>query len=201
MPSFISFFGPIGSGKTARAKLLSDFLHVPLYSELADSPFLQDMFISKRNALLNQLHFLYRDRNQILKEYNKKNTKYLIFDYHIAQVDVFSQCFLRKSEYKLFSTHFTKVMNNIPTPDLIIYLYIDQQTNIARIESRNIDYEKSLTKKDMLLMHTKIKRHLELIKRKTSVLEIDASKDVIGSLKARLDILETMISGIASLKL
>lgn len=193
MSKLISFFGTIGSGKTSRAKLLSDFFSVPFYSEIADSPFLKDTFINKKNALLNQLHFLYRDRNQILEKYDKKNNDILIFDYHIVQVDIFSKLFLNSAEYKEFSGHFQEILNQLPIPDLIIFLEIDPGLNLSRIESRNVGHEKILNKNTIKFMNEQLHIHLERLKTITKVLCIDASLDIRNSIETRLQVLTKMV--------
>jgi deoxyguanosine kinase len=193
MPKLISFFGTLGSGKTTRARLLAGFLDVPFYSELADSPFLEDMFLEKKNALLNQLHFLYRDRNEIIEKYNRCDTDVLIFDYHIAQVDAFSKHFLSSEEYQEFSQHYQGVVNQLPLPDLVIYLHLDSELNFIRVQARNRTHEK-VDKEFLSVMQDKQKEHLEKLKEKTQVLELDSSTDIIGSLDNRLEVIGKIVS-------
>lgn len=192
MPKIIAFYGPIGSGKTTRAKMLSHFMGVPLFSEIADSPFLKDMLLFRKNALLNQLHFLYRDKNQVLESIDNKISEVLIFDYYIAQVDVFSKCYLKRHEYELFSEHYKKVLRQIPKPNLIIYLSVDQETNRTRIKSRDIKHEREINRKDISLMHAYTKSTLAHIKRNANIMELDASEDIMFSLTSRLKVLEIM---------
>lgn len=197
MPKLISFFGTLGSGKTIRAKLLSNFLGLPLYSEIADSPFLEDMFLYGKNALLNQLHFLYRNRNQILINYDINRENVLIFDYYIAQVDAFSYYFLNNSEYKEFSNHYKAIIKELPLPDFIIFLNIDYDLNLVRIKMRERYYEK-VSKEFVNTIQKKIYEHLNLIKKKTNVLEIDASLDIKNCLETRMKFLNMMINNLPS---
>ena len=197
MAKLISFFGPLGSGKTIRAKLLSNFLALPLYSEIADSPFLKDMFLSRKNALLNQLHFLYRNRDQILSNFDINRENVLIFDYYIAQVDVFSHYFLNHFEYKEFLKHYKAIFNQLPLPDLIILLNIDYDLNLARIKMRERDYEK-VDKEFVIMIQKKIYEHLNTIKSKTRVIEIDASLDIKNSLETRINVLNMMVHKLPS---
>jgi deoxyadenosine/deoxycytidine kinase len=193
MPKIISFFSTLGAGKTTRAELLSGFLGVPFYSEKADSPFLGDMFSNKKNGFLNQLHFLYRDRNEILDKYKDNNDKYLIFDYHIAQVDVFSHFFLNPSEYQEFFQHYKYVIKKIPLPDLIIHLKIDIDLNMTRVKERGRTHEQ-ITKRFMTITQARTQEHIANLKKKTNVLDIDASNDVINCLNSRLQVVREMVS-------
>lgn len=188
MHKYITFLGSLGSGKTTHAELLAGFLGQPIFSEKADSPFMKDMFLNKRNALLNQLHFLYRNRNEIIGNISTAKNNVLIFDYNIIQVDVFSEYLLNTKEYKEFLNHFKLIYNEIPIPDLIIYLHINTSLNISRIKMRNRNYEKIDTK-FITFMNNKIHEHLIKLKSRTRVLELDASRDIINSLETRMEVL------------
>lgn len=193
MAKLISFLGPMGSGKTTRAKLLSDFLCVAMNSEKADSPFLKDMFASKQNVLLNQLYYLYRNRDQILENYHNTDDDYLVYDYYIAQVDIFSKYFLNIDEYKEFSQHYKEIYKQLPVPDLIVYLYLDKDLNLKRIKNSEFIF-KNIDLAFVEHMHKYINQYLDRIKKETIVLEIDASHDVIESFSTRLDVLMKMTS-------
>ena len=197
MPKTIAFFGPIASGKTTRAKLLSGFLGLPYFSEIADSPFLSDMLLFRKNSLLNQLHFLYRDKNQILDCLNRSSHHDLIiYDYYIAQVDIFSRCFLNTNEYRIFCSHYEKVEAQIPKPSLIINLSIDLETNLHRIQSRNLRHESKIRGKDISIMHRHFANGLTAFKKKSRILELDATQDVLKSYTSRFKFLEIVLSQI-----
>lgn len=195
MPKLVSFFGTLGSGKTTRASLLSGFLGVPFYSEKADSPFLEDMFLHKNNALLNQLHFLYRNRNDIIDKYGECNADILVFDYYIAQVDAFSSYFLNSAEYKEFFKHYQMVTTKLPLPDLVIYLNVDSVLNLSRIRERKRFYE-NVEDEFITIIQNKQIEHFESLKKKTNVLELDSSVDIINSLANRLEVLRKMVANL-----
>lgn len=193
MPKLINFFGTLGTGKTTRAQLLSGFLGVPCHSEKADSPYLEDMFLNRENALLNQLHFLYRDKEDILEQYRKSSSSsLLIFDYNIAQVKAFSDYFLNRDEYQEFIKHYDAVTRVLPLPDLIIYLKLDEDSNLVRIGTRDRPYEK-VDKDFITLLQKKQFEYLEELRSKTQVIELDSSKDIINSLSNRLEFLREIV--------
>ena len=193
MAKLISFFGALGSGKTTYGRLLSSFLEIPLYSEQATSPFLKDMFLNKKHALLNQLHFLYTDRNQILDTIKNSEAFYTIFDYHIIQVEIFSRLFLNETEYKDFSIHYQKVTEDLPSPDLVICTNTNSELIKERIIKRGRTYEKDNLGVVQSIIEM-IPKYIKTLSRTADVYVINSDRDIYGSLKIRKEVLYEMIS-------
>ncbi len=146
---YIALEGPIGVGKTSLTKLLAEELGgVTQLEEVDDNPFLQKFYKdTKKYAFQTQIFFLL-SRFQQQKELNQQDLfqKTVVSDYIFAKDKIFAYLNLDEDELGLYEQTFRLLDERIPKPDLVIYLQASCDVLLSRIEKRNNDYERSITK-------------------------------------------------------
>lgn len=144
---YIVIEGPIGSGKTTLARMLSDQFSTELLSEKAEAnPFLSRFYQdAQRYALPTQLFFLFQRSRQIADiSQIDMFAKPIVADFFLEKDPLFARLNLDDEEYALYHQIYQHLQLKSPKPDLVIYLQtpVDALTN--RIEERNISYEQDI---------------------------------------------------------
>ncbi len=146
---FLVIEGNIGSGKTTLAKMLADDLNAKLILEqFADNPFLPKFYKDQeRYSFPLELSFLADRYKQIKKEVLNRDLFHplILADYYFSKTAIFAQNTLKPDEYHLFRQIFDMVSDNIPKPDLYVYLHADTQNLLANIKKRGRDYEQEIS--------------------------------------------------------
>jgi deoxyadenosine/deoxycytidine kinase len=141
---FIVVEGPIGSGKTTLARMLSDKFSTQLLSEKAEeNPFLARFYQdAKRYALPTQLFFLFQRSRQI-DDINQMDmfSQPITADFFLEKDPLFARLNLNDEEYALYHQIYHHLQLKSPKPDLVIYLQTPVEALSERIAERNIKYE------------------------------------------------------------
>jgi len=144
---FIVVEGPIGSGKTTLARMLSDKFSTELLSEKAEeNPFLARFYQdAKRYALPTQLFFLFQRSRQIT-DVNQMDmfTRPITADFFLEKDPLFARLNLNDEEYALYHQIYTHLELKTPKPDLVIYLQTPVDVLSERITERGIKYESDI---------------------------------------------------------
>ncbi len=144
---FIAIEGPIGVGKTSLARRLATTLHTELLLEAAEAnPFLPRFYYDpRRYALATQLHFLF-DRVRQLKPRAQADLfePALVSDFLFDKDRLFARVALEPAEFELYEQVYARVMHDLPTPDLVIYLQASVPVLQNRIARRGVDYEQNI---------------------------------------------------------
>lgn len=144
---FIVVEGPIGSGKTTLAQMLSDKFSTQLLSEKAEeNPFLARFYQdAKRYALPTQLFFLFQRSRQIA-DVNQMDlfSQPITADFFLEKDPLFARLNLTDEEYALYHQIYTHLQLKSPKPDLVIYLQTPVDALSERISDRNVKYESDI---------------------------------------------------------
>jgi deoxyguanosine kinase len=144
---YIVIEGPIGSGKTTLARLLSEKFDVQLLSEKAEAnPFLPRFYQdAQRYALPTQLFFLFQRSRQIADMSQRDMfSAPTVADFFLDKDPLFARLNLDDEEYALYHQIYTHLQLKSPKPDLIVYLQTPVDELAERIEERNISYEQEI---------------------------------------------------------
>ncbi len=145
---FLVIEGNIGAGKTTLAKMLAEETDAKLILEqFADNPFLPKFYKNpERYSFPLELSFLADRYNQIKKEVLNLDLFHslLIADYFFSKTSIFAQNTLKEDEYRLFRQIFDIISENMPKPDLYVYLHTDVVNLKRNIGSRGRDYEQDI---------------------------------------------------------
>ena len=146
---FITVEGPIGVGKTSLAKAIADHYQFALLKEIVDeNPFLGKFYDNIEEWSFQTEMFFLCNR---FKQLGDINTHYLtksepvVADYHIIKNLIFAQRTLNNEEYKKYFKIYQILTEDMPKPNVVIYLNASLDTLLARIAKRGREVEKNIS--------------------------------------------------------
>ncbi len=146
-PNYIAVEGVIGVGKTTFARMLAERIQADLMQEeVFENPFLVDFYKNRnRYALSCQLYFLisrFQQQQQLMVR--DLFSQRIVADYLFAKDSIFATVALSERELVLYNKIAPTLSQNIPRPDLVIYLQGRTEVLIERIKKRNLSFEKTI---------------------------------------------------------
>lgn len=146
---YIVIEGNIGAGKTSLSKMLAEQFNAKLILEqFADNPFLPKFYKNPdRYSFPLELSFLADRYNQLKKDLSHRDLfkSFTISDYYFMKSLIFSKSTLQDDEYNLYRQIFDIIYNQLPKPDLYVYLHLDTENLMKNIKKRGRDYEQNIT--------------------------------------------------------
>ncbi len=147
--NYITIEGCIGAGKTSLTQSLADEYNAKLILEqFEENSFLPKFYSDPlRYAFPLELSFL-ADRFQQMKVHAVTLDvfhPYIISDYHSRKSLIFARKTLQPDEFQLFSKLFHLMVSQLPSPELMVYLYLDIQHLMLNIRKRGRQYEQRIT--------------------------------------------------------
>ena len=145
--AYIAIEGPIGVGKTTLARILGEALPAEVLLEVfEENPFLSDFYADRaRYAFQTQIFFLlsrYRQQHRVIADTRARNT--LVSDYLFAKDWLFAHLNLTGDELAMYERVHAILGQQIPTPDLVVYLDASTDTLLDRIAQRDRSYERQM---------------------------------------------------------
>lgn len=146
--NFIAIEGTIGAGKTSLAtKIAEDYNGKLILEQFADNPFLPKFYKeADKYAFPLELSFLAERYQQLSKQLSSQDLfkNFTISDYLFNKSLIFAQKTLSADLFGLYSKLFSIINSSIPTPDLLVYLYLNVDKLKANIKIRGREYEQSI---------------------------------------------------------
>jgi len=177
--NFIAIEGNIGAGKTSLATLIANEFNAKLILEqFEDNSFLPKFYEEPdKYAFPLEMSFLASRFQQLKDQLGPQDLfkSFTISDYYIVKSLIFAEKTLPEDEFKLYTRFFNIILNQLPRPDLFVYLYVKTAKLQRNIKMRGRSYEQNI-KDDYL---DKIQTgYFEFIKQqnKLPVLIIDTNK-------------------------
>ena len=177
--NFIAIEGNIRAGKTSLATLIANEFNAKLILEqFEDNSFLPKFYEEPdKYAFPLEMSFLASRFQQLKDQLGPQDLfkSFTISDYYIVKSLIFAEKTLPEDEFKLYTRFFNIILNQLPRPDLFVYLYVKTAKLQRNIKMRGRSYEQNI-KDDYL---DKIQTgYFEFIKQqnKLPVLIIDTNK-------------------------
>lgn len=146
---FITVEGPIGVGKTSLAKAISEHFQFALLKEIVDeNPFLGKFYDNIEEWSFQTEMFFLCNRYKQLGDINTQylaNNKAVVADYHILKNLVFAERTLSSAEFQKYVKIYDILTNDMPRPNVIIYLHASLETLLQRIKLRGREIEKNIS--------------------------------------------------------
>lgn len=145
---FIAVEGPIGVGKTTLSKAIAESQSFHLLKEIVEeNPFLTKFYDDiEAWSFQTEMFFLcnrYKQLSDIKQEIIVKE-KPVVADYHLFKNLIFAKRTLESIEYKKYEEIYKILTQDMPVPNIIIYLHASQETLMKRIALRGREFEKNM---------------------------------------------------------
>ncbi|EMY5509004.1 deoxynucleoside kinase [Bacillus wiedmannii] len=145
---FITVEGPIGVGKTSLAKAISTHMQLHLLKEIVDeNPFLGKFYEDIDEWSFQTEMFFLCNRYKQLEDINIKylnQRKPVVADYHIFKNLIFASRTLKNSQYDKYMKIYRILTQDMPVPNVIVYLTASLETLQTRIAMRGREFEKNM---------------------------------------------------------
>lgn len=160
LPRYIAIEGPIRVGKSTLAQVLAERLNAQRVMEPEDNPFLQAFYEGEPGAAFQaQLAFLVRRFDQLRAlDLGAKSNRTIVADYIFEKDKLFACLNLNDLELDTYNRYFNYFRDQIPNPDLVIYLQASPEVLQKRLKKKNAPSEKSINE-DYLLEVVKAYEH------------------------------------------
>ena len=172
---YIAVEGNIGVGKTTFVKMIAKSFNCKIILEqFENNPFLEKFYENPDRYALSLEKFFMAERFRQLSDSNKIElfSPFIVSDYFFMKSKLFAQNNLSKEELFLFNRFSDMALNNLPQPQLLVYLHSSVSRLKENINHRNRSYEQDLSQ-DYLLSMQKLYFDFFKIKKDYPVLILD----------------------------
>jgi len=146
-PRFIAIEGPMRVGKSTLAKLLAEHLDAAVLSDVEDNPFLDRFYRDQPGAgFAAQLYFLIeRFKQWRALDLAGPARRMVISDYLFEKDKIYAYLNLNDAELRLYEQYYGLLAEQLPIPDLVIYLEAKPETLRVRIGRKNAPTERKVS--------------------------------------------------------
>ncbi len=196
--NYIAIEGNIGAGKTSLTKLIAEDFNAKIILErFADNPFLPKFYEdNERYAFPLEMSFLadrYQQLSDDLAQFDLfKN--FIVSDYYIFKSLIFAQVTLQNEEYFLYRKMFDIMYNEIPKPDLYIYLYQSTPRLLENIKKRGRDYEQNIEPEYLDKIHKGYANFINTEQNLRTIIIDVSEKDFVNNPDDYKDIIDKIIT-------
>jgi len=146
-PRYIAVEGPIRVGKSTLTQILAERMNAQRITEPEDNPFLQAFYEGEPGAAFQaQLAFLIRrfERLRAL-DLAARSQKIVITDFIFEKDKLFACLNLNDAELDTYNRYFNFFREQLPTPDLVIYLQATPEVLKKRLRKKNAAAESGVS--------------------------------------------------------
>jgi deoxyguanosine kinase len=142
-PRFIAVEGPIRVGKTSLAGILADRLQAVHLHDVEDNPFLESFYEDAPGAGFQaQFYFLIQRYKQLRAlDLAGDPHRIVVSDYIFEKDKIFAYLNLNDTELQVYDQYYEILAEQVPIPDLVIYLQAKPETLKKRIAKKNVPFE------------------------------------------------------------
>ncbi len=142
-PHFIVVEGPIRVGKTTLANLLAERLHAERLRDVEDNPFLENFYRDKPGTAFQAQFYFLIERHKLLRALDTSAAWQhpVIGDFLFEKDKLFAYMNLSDAELGIYEQYYTLLAEQVPTPDLVIYLQAKPEVLRQRIAKKNLPME------------------------------------------------------------
>ncbi len=197
--NYLVIEGNIGAGKTSLSTRIAEKFNARLILEqYAENPFLPKFYSDpERFSFPLELSFLAARYHQLHKELTSPDLfkTFTVADYFFSKSLIFAKITLQVDEFNLYRTLFNIIHQQLPKPDLYVYLHVTVDKLLHNIQSRGRDYELDIQQDYLEKLQSGYFEYLRLLTdRKVLVLDINEI-DFVGREKDYKLVEETIFSG------
>lgn len=176
---FIGIAGNIGVGKTTMTKKLADDLDwKPYFESVIDNPYLEDFYEDMTRWSFNlQVYFLshrYKTHKQMIRHPGSAIQDRTIYeDVEIFARNLYKLDKMSQRDWENYRELFGIMIEELQSPDLIIYLKASVDTLLTRIKKRSRDFERQVDPEYLYRLNISYDRWIKKEQERNQVLIID----------------------------
>jgi deoxyguanosine kinase len=138
---YIAIDGPVGAGKSVLAERLAARFEASLVREDQDNPFLADFYADRPGAALQAQLFFLLNRHRQLVDRRQADlfSQVSICDYIFEKDRIYAYLNLDDNELFIYQKLFDLLAQDVPAPDLVIYLQTPTDVLLKRLHGRERD--------------------------------------------------------------
>jgi deoxyadenosine/deoxycytidine kinase len=142
-PRFIAIEGPVRVGKTTLADILAEQLQALRVYDPEDNPFLEGFYKDRPGAGFQaQFYFLLKRYKQLRDLDLAPNARRVVVSDYIFEKDkIFAYLNLSDTELQVYDQYYAMLAEQVPIPDLVIYLQAKLETLKKRIAKKQVPFE------------------------------------------------------------
>src|SRR6201984_1102058 len=145
LPRYIAVEGPIRAGKTPRAQILAERLNAQRVMEPEGNPFLRPFYEGERGAAFQaQFAFLVHRFEQLRAlDLGPRSQRTVVTDFIFEKDKLFACLNLSDVDLETYNRYYNHFREQLPTPDLVIYLQATPEVLKRRLKKKNAPGEKA----------------------------------------------------------
>jgi deoxyguanosine kinase len=145
-PRYIAVEGPIRVGKSTLTRVLAERLSAQRVMEAEDNPFLRPFYEGERGAAFQaQFAFLIRRFEQLQAlDLGPRSQRTVISDFIFEKDKLFACLNLTDQELDTYNRYYNYFREQLPTPDLVIYLQATPEVLKKRLKKKSAPGEKAI---------------------------------------------------------
>ena len=146
LPRYIAVEGPIRVGKSTLARVLAERLNAQRVMEPEDNPFLKAFYEGESGAAFQaQFAFLIRRFEQLRGlDLGPQSQKTVVTDFIFEKDKLFACLNLNDHELETYNRYYNYFREQLPTPDLVIYLQASPEILKKRLKKKNAPGERAI---------------------------------------------------------
>lgn len=146
-PRYIAVEGPIRVGKNTLSSILAERMHAQLVVEPEENPFLRAFYDGERGAAFQaQFAFLVRRFEQLKAlDLGPKSRNVVVADYIFEKDKLFACLNLTDPELEVYNRYYNFFREQVPTPDLVIYLQATPEVLKRRLKKKGSPVEAAIS--------------------------------------------------------
>ena len=147
LPRYIAVEGPIRVGKSTLARILAERLNAQRVIEPDTNPFLGAFYEGEPGAAFQtQLAFLVRRFEQLQGlDLGAGSQRTVVADYIFEKDKLFACLNLTDAELDIYNRYYNHFREQVPTPDLVIYLQATPDVLKKRLKKKNAPGERGVS--------------------------------------------------------
>ncbi len=147
LPRYIAIEGPIRVGKSTLASVIAERLHAQQVCESEDNPFLRGFYEGEPGAAFQAQFAFLIQRYQQLKalDVGPNSRKTIVADYIFEKDKLFACINLTDAELSVYNRFYQEFRDQLPTPDLVIYLQATPEVLKKRLKKKGVLSETAIS--------------------------------------------------------
>ena len=143
---YIAIEGPLRVGKSSLTGALADRIHARPVLDAEENPFLDDFYRGEQGASFRaQMYFLIARYNQLKAASADSSLTPIVADYLFEKDKLFAYINLNDDEVAVYDDYYKLFKEQLPSPDLVVYLKASPQVLRERILRKNVSSETKIS--------------------------------------------------------